>query len=112
MFQQNVGQNYIYNDILESYEKVKNIFLTEIGIPNSNTEKKERVNELEVISNNVEVASKASVWLETLKKGIEATNKMFGTKISVDWRVDPTMKNNKEDLQYKEKENRKEEIKK
>jgi len=108
MFQQNVGQNYIYNEVLESYEKVKNIFLTEIGIPNSNTEKKERVNELEVISNNVEVSSKANVWLETIKKGMKETNKMFGTNLSVEWRIDPTMKNKKEDEQFKEKETMKE----
>jgi hypothetical protein len=41
-FQQNVGQNYIVGDILTDMRKIENMFNTAIGIPNANTDKKER----------------------------------------------------------------------
>lgn len=88
-FNQNVKQNYIVGDILEDLRKWEELFDTEIGIPNANTNKKERLIVDEVNSNNVETTSKCELWLEELKKTCEQTNKMFGLNISVDWRYNP-----------------------
>ena len=88
-FEQNVGQNYIAGTILDDMRKWEMKFDTDIGIPNSNTDKKERLNVNEVNSNNIEVKSKCELWLDELKKSCDATNKMFGTKITVDWRKMP-----------------------
>ena len=86
IFNQNVAQTYIAGTILDDMRKWECRFDTEIGIPNSNTEKRERLITDEVQSNNVEVKSKAALWLETLQECVKKVNAMFGTDISVDWR--------------------------
>ena len=88
-FQQNVGQNYIVSDVLSDMRKIEAQFDTDIGIPNANTDKRERLITDEVNANNIETITRCELWLEQLKKSAEATNKMFGTDISVNWRHDP-----------------------
>lgn len=95
-FQQNIKQNYIVSDILSDMRKIENMFNTDIGIPNSNTDKRERLITPEVNANNIETTSKCELWLEQLKKCAEETNNMFGTSISVDWRHNPNTINNEE----------------
>ena len=88
-FQQNIGQNYIVDQILADMRKVEAMFDTDIGIPNANTDKRERLITDEVNANNIETMTRCELWLETLKKSAEETNRMFGTTISVNWRYDP-----------------------
>lgn len=83
---QNVGQNYIVDKVLSDMRKIEAMFDTDIGIPNANTDKRERLITDEVNSNNIETLSKCSLWLEELKKSCKAVNTMFGINISVDWR--------------------------
>ena len=94
-FQNNLKQNYIVSDLLADMRKLENQFCTDVGLPNTNTEKKERLTDDEVNSNNVETQSRAELWLERLKEGCEAVNAMFpGIDISVDWRIKPDESNN------------------
>ena len=86
MFNQNVKNTYIAGDILSDMRKYEDEFLTLIGIPNANTDKKERLITDEVNSNNIETACLASEWLENLKKCCDKVNRMFKISISVDWR--------------------------
>ena len=72
--------------------KWENLFDTEIGIPNSNTNKRERLIVDEVNSNNVETATKCELWLEDLQKTCAKTTDLFGIDISVDWRYEPIKK--------------------
>lgn len=88
-FQQNIGQNYIVADVLSDMRKIMAQFDTEIGIPNANTDKRERLVTDEVNANNVETTTRCELWLDSLKKCAEDTNSMFNTNISVDWRHDP-----------------------
>lgn len=88
-FTQNVGQNYISDKLLSDFRRIQNMFDTEIGIPNTNTEKKERMLADEVTINAVETASKVDLWLEELKDSCERANKMFGLDMSVEWRYRP-----------------------
>lgn len=88
-FQQNVGQNYIAGDALADLRKWEMMFDTDIGIPNANTDKKERLISDEVNANNVEVTSKADLWLDQLQKSFAQTSKMFGIKLGVEWRNKP-----------------------
>ena len=90
-FQQNLQQNYIVDKILSDMRKIEAMFDTDIGIPNANTDKRERLITSEVNANNIETISKCELWLEQLKKNAEETNNMFGTNISVTWRHDPKM---------------------
>jgi hypothetical protein len=88
-FMQNVGQNYIVGDILTDMRKWENMFNTDIGIPNANTDKKERLITDEVEANNTETSSKCELWLEELQKACKKTSALFGIEISVDWRNPP-----------------------
>lgn len=87
-FSQNIRESYIADDLLSELRKIDAMFSTDIGIPNANTDKKERLITDEVNANNFETRSKCELWLDTLEKGIRETNKMFGLNISVDWRDD------------------------
>lgn len=88
-FQQNVGQNYIVGDILNDIKKIENSFATDLGIPNSNTDKKERLISDEVHSNDVETAVTCDRWLERLRKSCVDVKTLFGVDVSVDWRYNP-----------------------
>ena len=91
-FEQNVGQNYIVSDILNDLKRIEDMFNTDVGIPNANTEKRERLISDEVKANNVETSTKCELWLEELQKSCEKTREMFGIEISVDWRNKPVVK--------------------
>lgn len=87
MFAQDLKQNYIVHEVLTDLLKYEAMFCTAVGLPNANTEKKERMIVDEVNANNIETNSNAEMWLERFKKDAEKTNKMFNTKITVDWRA-------------------------
>lgn len=91
-FTQNVGQNYIASQLFEDLRKLEQRFDTAIGIPNANTEKKERLITDEVNANNVETIALCELWLEELKRGCSEANSMFGINLSVDWRHNPNEK--------------------
>ena len=89
-FTQNIKELYVTSDILSDMRKIEAMFDTEIGIPNANTDKRERLIADEVNANNVETATRCELWMETIKKELDKANKMFpGLNLSVDWRVDP-----------------------
>lgn len=97
---QDVGGNFIADKLLDCLGAIRNKFLTDIGIPNANTDKRERLNEKEVNSNNIETASKAYLWLETMKKGFKKTREMFGlseSELSVEWAPIPNLDRGGED---------------
>lgn len=91
-FTQHIKESYVVSDILSDMRKIEAMFDTEIGIPNANTDKRERLITDEVNANNAETATRCELWLETLRKGIDKANEMYNTDISVDWRVDPVGK--------------------
>lgn len=88
-FQQNVGQNYIADKLFEDLRKLEQRFDTAIGIPNANTEKKERLIVDEVNANNVETTSMCELWLDELQRGCKQAVDMFGVELAVDWRHNP-----------------------
>lgn len=90
-FFQNIGQNYIVDKLLSDMRKIESMFDTHIGIPNANTDKRERLVTDEVNANNVETYSKCSLWLESLQESCQKANNMFGLDLWVDWRKIPTI---------------------
>lgn len=88
-FSQNVKESYVVSDILSDMRKIEAMFDTAIGIPNANTDKRERLVTDEVNANNVETASRCELWLESIRKGMDKANEMFGLSLAVDWRVKP-----------------------
>ena len=85
-FTQNVGQNYITDRLLVDMSTIENQFNTLIGIPNANTQKRERLITDEVNSNNQSTSALANLWLEEMQEGIDKVNDMFGLDISVEYR--------------------------
>lgn len=94
LMMQNVGQNFIADRLLDCLGVIRNKFLTDIGIPNANTDKRERLNQTEVNSNNIETASKAYLWLETMKEGFRKTREMFDlseSELNIEWSPIPNL---------------------
>lgn len=83
MFNQNLRNTYIAGDILEDMRKWKQQFCTEVGIPNANTDKKERLIRDEVNANTTETQTKAMLWLDTIRNGMEDSNRLFGLDLDV-----------------------------
>lgn len=101
-FQNNVSQNYITNQLLEDLRRVENDFCTDVGIPNTNTAKRERMVVDEVNANNVETSATAELWLDTLNRGIEKIENTFpelSGQITVDWRHSPFIQEVTTDVQ-------------
>lgn len=89
LFMQNLKQQYIASDILSDMKKIEAEFDTRIGIPNANTDKRERLITDEVNSNNAGTNALASQWKTTLDDSIERVNKLFGDSckpLAVRWR--------------------------
>lgn len=87
-FTQNVGQNYIVGNILDDMKKIIDQFNTDIGIPNANTYKRERMITDEVNANNIDTQSKIALWLETMRRDIAKVNSRYGLDIAVRYRFD------------------------
>ena len=60
--------------------------MTAIGIPNANTDKRERLITDEVNANNVDTQTLCAQWLEELQECCARVNKMFNLDISVSLR--------------------------
>ena len=83
LFVNNLKQNYVGNDLLQSLTTIEHKFNTLIGFNNANTDKKERLNSDEVNANNEEVRSLSSLWLEEITDSMKKVNDMFGLSLSV-----------------------------
>lgn len=77
MFFNNVKQNYVANDILDTKRSIINELLTSVGINNANTDKKERLITTEVDSNNVELQVNTNVWNSNLKVCNKRVKRIF-----------------------------------
>lgn len=92
LFSQNLKNTYLVSDIISDMRKLEEEFDTKIGIPNANTDKRERLNTDEVNANNVETEMIAEGWLNNIRKGFEKVKKLYpGVNCSVDWRVKPNV---------------------
>lgn len=86
---QNVGQNFIGDKLVETMRNIRNMYLTDIGIPNVNLAKKSGVTDSEVAANDLEVKAKVSLWFDEISKGMEDTRSMFGIRkrdLNIRWR--------------------------
>lgn len=88
-FVRDIKAGYILSDLLSDMRKIEAMYDTDIGIPNANTDKRERLITDEVNANNRETYSKCSLWLEELQDACARVRDMFGISLSVDWRQIP-----------------------
>ena len=97
-FQQNIGQNYIADRVINDLRSLRNEFLTLVGIPNANTSKRERLISSEVESNGIETKILSETWLENLRKGVDQARNMFGLDdLSVELRYPRKQEGGEED---------------
>lgn len=82
-FNNDLKKNFIAPELQDTLRRWEEMFCNEVGIPNIRSDKKERMIVDEVNSNNIECFTKAELWLETLKEGVEQTNKMFKLDLGV-----------------------------
>lgn len=93
-FTQDLKNTFIAPDILLAMRKIEQEFLTKIGLPNTNTDKKERLTTDEVNANNGETTALADMWLETVNRECAKARKMFNIKeFSAEWRIEPNGNN-------------------
>lgn len=85
-FTQNVGQNYITDKVLNDLKTIEDQFNTRIGIPNANTQKRERLISSEVEANDIDTAALVNVWLESMREGIDKVNSRYSLNLAVDYR--------------------------
>ena len=81
MFLMPAKQNFVADDIQLLKRKIINEFLTDIGINNTNLEKRERLTDDEVNANNDEVLANIYYWYDNINKSLERVNKMFGLNV-------------------------------
>lgn len=93
-FQHNMP--YLSTDLLNDFVTTVHEFDTEIGLNNSNTQKRERLNSAEVYSNNEEVKSKIEMWLEDLQKTCRKLKTVHGIDLWIDLRYKNKEVNNNE----------------
>lgn len=81
-----VKQNFVADDVQLLKRKIINEFLTDIGINNTNLEKRERLTDDEVNANNDEVIANIQHWMDNLKDGTSRINKLYDLGMSVELR--------------------------
>lgn len=89
LFEQNLSNNFIAPEILETMRTWEEKFDAEIGIPTTNTQKKERLVTGEVEANQAEAETRLKLWYDGISKGIEETREMFNipeSELKVEWR--------------------------
>lgn len=88
-FNQDLKNTYIAGDILEDMRLWEMKFDNEVGIPTTNTTKKERLITDEAGSAILESRTKAQLWLDELQNCCRKVQNMFGIELWVDWRKEP-----------------------
>lgn len=83
IYYNHVKENFVAGEIQILKRKIMSEFLTEIGVNNANTDKKERLTDNEVEANDSEIQLNAGYWLDNIREGLEKTNKMFDLNLSI-----------------------------
>ena len=77
-----VKNNFIADDVQLLKRKILNEFLTDIGINNTNLDKRERLTDDEVNANNDEVLANIYYWYDNINESLKRVNKMFNLNIT------------------------------
>lgn len=87
---QNLMEPFTNHDTVGQMDKllvcrrtIVNNFLTEIGIKNANTMKKERLISDEVNENNEEISANIGIWYQNIKEGLDTFNRISGHNVTV-----------------------------
>lgn len=82
MFTMPAKENFIADDVQLLKRKIINEFLTDIGISNANTDKRERLVTDEVNANNDEIVANIQHWYDNINEGLNKANELFSLNLS------------------------------
>lgn len=82
MFTMPAKENFIADDVQLLKRKIINEFLTDIGISNANTDKRERLVTDEVNANNDEIVANIQHWYDNINEGLNKANELFDLGLS------------------------------
>ena len=88
VFNRDVKNSYIISDLIADLRKIEAEFDTRVGIPNANTDKRERLITDEVNANNVETTILSDMWMDSIQDGIKKVKDMFGLEITCERRYE------------------------
>ena len=77
----NVKQNFVGADLQDLKSRIMDEFLSEIGIKNTNTEKRERLVTYEAESREEETRSGIAHWIETVNLGLADANRLYNLNL-------------------------------
>ena len=86
VFNRDVKSSYVISDLISDLRKIEAEFDTRIGVPNANTDKRERLITDEVNANNVETHILCDMWMDSIQDGIKNVKDMFGLDLKCEWR--------------------------
>lgn len=98
MFTQNIGANYITDKILIDMQTIDNQFDTLIGIPNANTQKRERLITDEVNANSIDTGAMPTIIVQFAQESMDKANAMFGTDLKIKYRWEDEVNGKSVDL--------------
>lgn len=78
-----VKESYVADLIEDLKHQLVDDFLTDIGVENANTDKRERLITDEISSNYQEVRSGAEHWLDNINAGFDRANELYGLNLSM-----------------------------
>lgn len=84
IFYNHVKENFIAGEVQILKRKIMSEFLTEIGVNNANTDKKERLTDNEVEANDSEIQLNAGYWLDNIREGLDKANAMFNLNLAIE----------------------------
>jgi hypothetical protein len=88
VFNRDVKNSYIISDLIADLRKIEAEFDTRVGIPNANTDKRERLITDEVNANNVETTILSDMWMDSIQDGIQQIKDMFGLELKCERRYE------------------------
>ena len=83
----NVKQNFVGAEIQDLKSRIMDEFLSEIGIRNTNTEKRERLVTYEAESREEETRSGIAHWIETVNLGLADANQLYDLNLKFGLRM-------------------------
>ena len=88
IFNRDVKNSYVISDLIADLRKIEAEFDTRVGIPNANTDKRERLITDEVNANNVETTILSDMWMDSIQDAIKKVKTMFDVDIKCERRYE------------------------
>lgn len=94
-FSQDLGKNYINQKLLQDMQTLLEMFDREVGMPSTNTQKKERLLTSEVGVNVAQTTANIHTWVDSVYKSVDKVNNLFGEEIlKIEWKGTDLFGNN------------------